>query len=72
MNKPVQRSLGWGTSLAVQWLRLCPSNAGGKGSIPGQGTKIPHAVQRGQNINKQIKVKIKIVPLQRSLLWDYF
>ena len=32
-----------GTSLAVQWLRLCASNAGGAGSIPGQGTKIPHA-----------------------------
>ena len=32
-----------GTSLAVQWLRLCASNAGGTGSIPGQGTKIPHA-----------------------------
>ena len=29
-----------GTSLAVQWLRLC-FNAGGVGSIPGQGTKIP-------------------------------
>ena len=23
-----------GTSLAVQWLRLCASNAGGMGSIP--------------------------------------
>ena len=26
----------------VQWVRLCVSNAGGVGSIPGQGTKIPH------------------------------
>ena len=33
-----------GTSLVVQWLRLRASNAGGKGLIPGQGTKIPHAV----------------------------
>ena len=32
-----------GTSLAVQWLRFRTSNAGGVGSIPGQGTKIPHA-----------------------------
>ena len=31
------------TSLAVQWLRLCVSKAGGVGSIPSQGTKIPHA-----------------------------
>ena len=26
-----------GTSLVVQWLRLCTSNAGGLGSIPGSG-----------------------------------
>ena len=31
------------TSLAVQWLRLHASAAGGVGSIPGWGTKIPHA-----------------------------
>ena len=28
-----------GTSLVVQWLRLCIPNAGGLGSIPGQGTR---------------------------------
>ena len=33
-----------GISLVVQWLRLHASSAGGLGSIPGQGTKIPHAV----------------------------
>ena len=37
-------------SLAVRWLRHCASNAGGGGSNPGQGTKIPHATQRGQKI----------------------
>ena len=26
------------TSLVIQWLRLCPSTAGGMGSIPGQGS----------------------------------
>ena len=31
-----------GTSPMVQWLRLCASNAGVMGLIPGQGTKIPH------------------------------
>ena len=36
------------TSLEVQWLRLCTSTAGGSGSIPGQGTNIPHA-QKKQN-----------------------
>ena len=28
-----------GTCLMVQWLRLCTPNAGGLGSIPGQGTR---------------------------------
>ena len=37
-----------GTSLAVQRLRLCASTAGGTGSIPGRGTKIPHAPQCSQ------------------------
>ena len=35
------------TSLAVQCLRLC-SKAEGMGLTPGQGTKIPYAVQHGQ------------------------
>ena len=37
-----------GTSLVVLWLRLRASTAGGMGSIPGWGTKIPHAKQRGK------------------------
>ena len=39
-----------GTSLPVQWLRLC-TVAGGTGSIPGRGTKIPQAPWHGQNKN---------------------
>jgi len=31
------------TSPAVQWLRLHASNAGGSGSVPGQGTNIVYA-----------------------------
>ena len=31
------------TSLAVQWLKIHPCNAGDEGLIPSQGTKIPHA-----------------------------
>ena len=42
--------LPFGTSLAVQWLRLRPSNAGGAGSLPGRGTRILYAVWRGQKI----------------------
>ena len=33
----------WRTSLVVQWLGICAFTAGVMGSIPGQGTKIPHA-----------------------------
>ena len=29
-----------GTSLVVQWLRLCTPSAGGPGSVPGQGTRV--------------------------------
>ena len=43
---------GLRTSLAVQWLRLRTSNAGGAGSIPGQGTKISRATQRSQKKKK--------------------
>ena len=41
------------TSLAVQWLKIHTSNAGGEDLIPGQGTKIPHATGRGQKKNPQ-------------------
>ena len=41
-----------GTSLAVQCLRICTSTAGGTGSIPGWGTKVPHAVWCGQKKKK--------------------
>ena len=40
------------TSLAAQWLRVCTSNAGGTGSIPGQETNIPHYMPYGQTLNK--------------------
>ena len=39
-----------GNSLAVQWLGLCTSTAGGTGSISGWGTMIPHAVWLVQKI----------------------
>ena len=34
-----------GTSLGVQWLGLGASRAGGVGSIPSQGTRIPHTMR---------------------------
>ena len=36
------------TFLLVWWFRLRAPNTGGMGWIPGQGTKILHAAQRGQ------------------------
>ena len=33
-----------------QWLKLCAANSEDVGSIPGQGTKIPHAVKCSQKI----------------------
>ena len=39
-----------GPSLPVQWLRLCAPNTEGAVSIPGWGTKIPHATECGQKL----------------------
>ena len=47
-----------GTSLVVHWLRLCAPTAGGTGSIPGRGTKILHAAQRGQTKIKKKKIEL--------------
>ena len=47
-----------GTSLVVQWLRLCAPSAGGLGSIPGQGTRT-HTLPLRPTGAKQIKINIK-------------
>ena len=39
-----------GNSLAVQWIGLHASTAGGTGSVPGWRTKIPHAALHRQNV----------------------
>ena len=39
----------------VQWLRLCASNARGAVSIPGQGTKVPHALRSKKKKKKDQK-----------------
>ena len=47
----------------VQWLRLWASNVAIMGSIPGQGTEIPHAVRGGQKKKKEKKnFKIGVDP----------
>ena len=42
LERGLKRTLGLDFSV-VQWLRLHTSNTGDAGSIPGWGTKIPHA-----------------------------
>ena len=64
---------GKGTPLVVQRWRLQASNAKDKGLTPGQGTKIQHASQRGQNIcilkkkEKKKKEGGKVAPQWRNL-----
>ena len=61
-----------GTSLVVQWLIFHASTAGTPGSIPGQGTKIPHATRRSRK-NKQNNSNISEPLLCRRLcskIWD--
>ena len=44
----IQNLSPFGSSLAVQWLGLRPSTAGGTGWIPSQGSKIPHDARCGK------------------------
>ena len=46
-----RKGAGW-NSLELQWLRLWASKAGGVGSIPGQGTKIPYSLQPKKILKK--------------------
>ena len=44
----MQKEGSAGASLKVQWLRLCAFTVGDTGSIPGSGTKVPHALWHSQ------------------------
>ena len=46
-----------GTSVVVQWLGLCTFTAGGPGSTPAQGTKIPHAAIKKIGEKKQLRTE---------------
>ena len=52
----------------VQWLRLPTPNAGGVGSIPGQGTKIQHAARCNQNDDDDDKYSVLELVLSFSIL----
>ena len=47
-----------GTSLAIQWLRLHASTAGGTGSIPGCGTNNPQAMWYGKKKKGKYTYKV--------------
>ena len=56
-----------GTSLVVQWLRLCAPNAGGPGLISGQGTKIPHAATKSPHAaTKKKKIPYMAMKIARA------
>ena len=42
-----------GTSLVVQWIKLCTSNVGGVGSVPGLGTKIHVQCSMAKKLKKE-------------------
>ena len=64
-----------GTSLVVQWLRPCASNAGGLGSIPGQGTyshmlqlKIPQAATKTEILHATTKTRCS--QINKNKYWN--
>ena len=64
-----------GTSLVVQWLRLCPSNAGGMGLIPGWGTRIPLREEEytfNFLCNLKSYHKVKLTFFLKILTWEKF
>ena len=56
-----------GTSLVAQWLRLRIPNAGGLGSIPGQGTR-SHMPQLRPYAAKQINIKMIALNSQGGII----
>ena len=58
-----------GTSLAVQWSRLCASNTGGPGFIPGQRAKSSRAGQHGQKKKKASPLKTEASPMSLGTGW---
>ena len=55
----------------VQWLRLRASTAAGMVSIPGRGTKIPHAGRRGGKIKKKRCLGILLFKLFSLEPWGF-
>ena len=65
-----RQSINVETSLVVPWQGLQAPTAGGTGSIPGQGTKIPQAVPKQQQEQSRVQVKAQMPPCTESyLVW---
>ena len=61
---------GLRTCLVGQWLKLHAPNSGGTGSIPGLGTKTPHAMQQGQKIKTEKRKRHRRERLIRKWYWE--
>ena len=59
-GSPFIKNYNFRTSLAVQWLGLQASTAGGTGLIPGRGTRILHGMQCGQKNNNNNNKKLQL------------
>ena len=59
-----------GTSLVVQWFRICASTPGGMHWILGWGTKIPHSMGYGQKKKKRRRKKLSGLQQVIQLLSD--
>ena len=66
-TKAVMNKQQTGTSLGVQWLGLCNSDAGGAGSIPGWGTKIPQAAYSQKKKNQPTNQHLKLGNLRKEM-----
>ena len=60
-----------GNSLVVQWSGLLTSSAGGMGSIPGGGTKIPHAMVQPKKKKCGESVSVKIISENQISVYLY-
>ena len=56
--------------LVVQWVRLHASNAAGAGLIPGQGTKIPHALSQKKKKKALCILGVNSLTEERKILTE--
>ena len=67
----ITRNSALGTSLVVQWLRICVPNAGGLGSIPGEENRSHMPQLRPNTTNCFLKVGKKKERMHLSMFKRY-